>query len=159
MTQPVRCQIDSLLQAELSIADVSRRLGYNKTSVYRYLSRNSSGNKYFPHQATIKYMLLQRQQGQNFKVIDRLEGLVEDKLFVGWSPEQISGRLRCDKVASVSHETIYQYIHRNPELRTCLRKTRRRGHGRYFQRKQKWRNKLHISKHPEIAINRGRIGD
>lgn len=159
MTLAVRCQIDSLLQVGFSVKDVSLRTGFNKSSIYRELSRNSVGQRYCPKLATSFYIQRQKFQGRKLKIQNKLEEVVLDKLLQSWSPEQISGRLSRDKIASISHETIYKYINRNPDLRGCLRKTRRRGHGRYSQRKRRWKDKLHISQRPAAANNRERIGD
>jgi IS30 family transposase len=37
-------------------------------------------------------------------------GLIESKLIVKWSPEQVSGWLREDQSVDISYETIYQHI-------------------------------------------------
>ena len=61
---------------------------------------------------------------------------VEKELRLGWSPEQISGRLKqAGAKVRVSHEAIYQWIYRaRRDLRECLcwgRKRRmKRGHSR-----------------------------
>jgi IS30 family transposase len=59
------------------------------------------------------------------KIRGDLKELVEQKLRLSWSPEQISGRLRLELGVRVSHETIYQHV---------LRDTRRRGFLRYCLR-------------------------
>lgn len=159
MTLAVRCQIDSLLQVGFSVSEISRKLGYNKSSIYRELRRNAVKGIYCPRKACELYIMRQQRQGRKPKITGKLEELVIDKLLIGWSPEQISGRLKKDNMAFISHETVYQYIQRNTELKPSLRKTRKRGHGRYSQRKCKWKNKLHISKRPQAANNRERIGD
>lgn len=159
MTLAVRCQIHALLQVGVSIPEISKEVGFHKSSIYRELQRNSLNKKYCPRKATKLYISRQQQQGRNTKIDLDLESQIIDKLFLGWSPDQISGRLRKDNVANISHECIYQHIHKYPELKVFLRQTRRRGHGRYSQRKCKWRKKLHISKRPEVANNRERIGD
>jgi IS30 family transposase len=48
--------------------------------------------------------------------------MVEKKLKVDWSPEQISGRLRLDGELSISHETIYIHVWRNKEDCTRIAK-------------------------------------
>jgi len=39
-----------------------------------------------------------------------LQAIIRSKLELAWSPEQISGRLKADGIASVSHESIYKMI-------------------------------------------------
>jgi hypothetical protein len=46
----------------------------------------------------------------NSRFTDEQWQLVEQLVRADFSPEQISGRLRCDQVLSISHETIYQRI-------------------------------------------------
>ena len=36
--------------------------------------------------------------------------IIRLKLALAWSPEQISGRLKADNIASVSHESIYKMV-------------------------------------------------
>lgn len=37
---------------------------------------------------------------------------IKEKLREDWSPEQISGVMKKNKIFSISHETIYQYIYK-----------------------------------------------
>ena len=44
-------------------------------------------------------------------IISEAWALVEEKLRLDWSPEQISGWLKKNTKVQVSHESIYQYIY------------------------------------------------
>jgi IS30 family transposase len=59
------------------------------------------------------------------KIQGELQELVEQKLRLSWSPEQISGRLRLELGIRLSHETVYQHVIRDAKklgfLRYCLR--------------------------------------
>ena len=61
--------------------------------------------------------------------------LVEKLLYEGFSPDQISGRLRRDGTLRISHESIYQYIltdkRAGGHLYLCLRQRTRRRRKRY----------------------------
>ena len=53
-----------------------------------------------------------RWTGSRLERDGELRRLVLDRLRHGWSPEQIAGRLACDKAATgISHESIYRFIY------------------------------------------------
>jgi IS30 family transposase len=90
--------------------------------------------------------------------------LVEARITVDWSPEQVSGRLRTDRLLSISHETIYRHIwadwQRGGTLRRHLRgarKQRRKRYGHYDSR-GRLAGKRPISERPPGAENRSRVG-
>ncbi len=159
MTFEVRCQIQAYMQAGYSVPQVADLVGFNKSSLYRELSRNTPGLSYSPDKATRISRERRKRQGRKLKIKGRLEGIIIDKLMQGWSPEQIKGRLASETDLMVSPQTVYSYIERNSCFKLTLRRTRQRGRGRYSQRRNRWSKRLHISKRPEIANNRGRIGD
>jgi IS30 family transposase len=90
--------------------------------------------------------------------------MIEDKLRLDWSPEQISGWLNRTQAIHVSHEWIYQYIlmdkrmggHLFMHLR-CKKKRRKRYGG--DDRRGQLPNRVSIEKRPEIVQQRQRIGD
>jgi IS30 family transposase len=159
MTLAVRCQIKAYLQAGFSVSGTAMKLGFHKSSIYRELTRNSIDSKYLPAKASELAHGRQRLQGRKMKITDSLEGIVIEKLLTGWSPEQISGRVYDEVHLKISHQAIYEYVKRDQSLRSSLRRTRKRGAGRYSQRRAKWANKLHISQRPEAANQRERVGD
>lgn len=63
------------------------------------------------------------------KIEGRLENTIVHLLHEGWSPEQISMRLREEKVQTVSHESIYRFIlfdqRSGGKLYQLLRRSRR----------------------------------
>ena len=80
-----------------------------------------------------------------------------------WSPEQIAGRLRKEKIGLISPEAIYQFIyaHKGEDLRIYLRRRRkiRTPHGsRRYQRLEKPRGRS-IEERPRIVNARRRLGD
>ena len=68
MTLAVRCQIDSLLQVGFSVSEVSKKVGYHKSSIYRELRRNSVKDRYCPGKATKLYLMRQQKQGRKLKI-------------------------------------------------------------------------------------------
>jgi IS30 family transposase len=105
---------------ELSINEIARRLHRNKSTVSRELQRNSGpvyksyGGGSADHRARQrKYQASQRDRLKN----ERIRSYVRSKLYLGWSPEQIAGRLLDDVPGeSISQEAIYQYIY-HPAIR------------------------------------------
>jgi len=80
----------------------------------------------------------------------------------GYSPEQISGRLKFEGKASVSHETIYKMIRSDKKAGGNLYK-----HCRHQLKKRKRivykgpviTDKISIEQRPAIVNSRGRFGD
>jgi IS30 family transposase len=82
----------------------------------------------------------------------------------GWSPEQVSGRLKKDGMNSVSHEAIYQWIYMEAKyLYKYLRKKKRPERGHRSSRKKQFRGRIYerISIHDrmEVIDNKERFGD
>jgi len=99
----------------LSLEKIAHAIGRNKSTISRELKRNKSPvyNVYLPHKADMrakerKHKAGKRKRLKNFMI----EKYVIQKLKLGWSPEQIAGRLPLDCPGlSISHEAIYQYIY------------------------------------------------
>ena len=164
ITYAVRCQIWAQLQSGISISEISVQLGFHKSSISREVRRNRSGKIGFYKPAQAQAMSQQRRAHcARPRVIQGvLEGIVVWGLFEGWSPEQIVGRLRVEKVGySVSHQSIYNFIkEQDPGLRSLLRRRSPRGCGRYSQRRRAAKiGRLRISQRPQIINARKRFGD
>jgi transposase, IS30 family len=82
------------------------------------------------------------------------------RLELHWSPEQIAGRLRRDKVLAISHETIYRYIwydkREGGTLYLFLRGSRKQKWKRYrsYDSRGRMRGKRPIAERPAGAENR-----
>ncbi len=90
--------------------------------------------------------------------------MIEAKLRLDWSPEQISGWLFRNQAFRVSHELIYQYILADKltggDLYRHLRcQRRRRKHDGSYDRRGKIPNRVSIEKRPDIVEQRQRFGD
>lgn len=164
VTLEARCQISALLQAEFSKAEIARRLNYHKSTISREIKRSSYSGLY---RNIYNPSIAHRNARKRFESCRRkliikgdLENCVVRLLQIRWSPNLISGRLRHEGKASVSHETIYRYIRKFPIYRSHLRwASRRGGGGRLCQRVKKpiWHKS--IKKRPKAANKRLRIGD
>ena len=99
------------------------------------------------------------------KMTGRMWAIVEGKLSMQWSPEQISGRLRLDEVVSVSAEWIYRHVWEDKRNGGDLYKHLRRRGKKRNTRGSKYSGRGHIpgrvdiSERPGAAQEKGRVGD
>ena len=106
-----RQQVYFLRKQGLSCRGIARQLGRSPSTISRELRRNSGGGGYRFSQA--QRMAWERRSETSSvprKMTGRMWAIVEGKLSMQWSPEQISGRLRLDEVVSVSAEWIYRHV-------------------------------------------------
>ena len=162
LTREQRYQIKALLQTGHKQAKIARVLGVHKSTIQREVKRNNGQRGYRPKQAHEKAMQ-RRQSKPKQRITSEVWLLVEDKLREDWSPEQISGRLRQEKIF-ISHEWIYQHIYVDKKAGGTLwqhlrrpKKYRKRAGGR--DRRGKIPNRRCIEERPAIVEKRSRIGD
>ena len=156
-----RCHIYAWKQENVNNYEIARRLGFNPSTIYREIRRNSTLD-YQPRRAQKFTQSRYKMCRKPYKMTLEISNLINSKIRKGWSAQQISKRLEKEKRFKISHECIYQYIRRNRKsLQPYLRRMGRRGAGRYLQRMAKARptNILSISDRPSIANNRSRVGD
>jgi len=162
LTQEQRYQIHSLLKMEHNQTEIAECLEVHKATVSRELRRNKGRRGYRPKQAHQKAM--SRRNHPRRRIISETWRLVESKIRLDWSPEQIAGWMRKNTDISISHEWIYQYIladkRAGGELYRHLRcqKKRRKRYGSY-DRRGILPNRVSIEMRPEIVGQRQRLGD
>jgi len=161
VTYEDRCQIRAFLQVKIPIKELSQRLGFHKSSIYREIKRNSkSKTNYQAEQANKRANERKKSCKRPFRISDELEGQILSLLFSDLSPEQISARLALENVANISHQTIYNYIGRHwYVLKPYLRTFNRPGASRVVMARSKNTNKVSIDERPLAANFRERIGD
>ena len=157
-----RCQICAMLKSNFSVPAIASQLGFNKSTIYRELNRNSKSSasklEYIPNLAQEKMLRRQKSQGRKLKIQGDLENQIIKKLKIGWSPDAIAGRYKLEKFAKISHQSIYNYIDQNPEVRKFLKYSRKSHCGRLKHRRARERDLTPISKRPISAKNRSRFG-
>ena len=146
----------------LSINEMARRLERNKSTVSRELQRNSGAVYKSYGGGSADHRARQRRQEASRRERlrnPRIRAYVHCKLRLGWSPEQIAGRLpQVIPGLSVSHEAIYQYIYhpmirREENLVPCLARA-------HWRRQQKGHRHTHRDPHiPERISIRQRPAD
>ncbi len=150
---------------KLSNAKIARLLARHPSTISRELRRNST-----PYDGHYRWTRAQEQANgrrsrsrRNSRFTDEQWQLVEQLVRADFSPEQISGRLRCDQVLRISHETIYQRIWADKRRGgTLFRRLRQRPkyRKRYGTNEKRGRlpGKRHISERPLAAELRQEFG-
>ncbi len=124
-----------------SIRSIARHLNRNPSVISRELKQNSTEDgiyqAYWAHSRSQR----RRKQSRKRKRVPNqgVRQYIEDNLKLGWSPEQIAGRIALDYPSErISHETIYQYIFRErrdlTQYLTCGRKRRRKRYRKHAKR-------------------------
>ncbi len=114
LTAADRGAIEVLLREEYTHEQIAQAIGVNKSTVSRELSQRSTPNGYFAKSAQLDYED-RRKRCRAKKKLDsyRRQAYVTSKLQLGWSPEQIEGRLKLEgrKYLYVCKETIYSWLY------------------------------------------------
>lgn len=153
-----------------SLRAIAETLGRSPSTVAREVGRNSSPAYmlYMSHRAHDRAVERKEGAARRPRLKDKeTESYVREKLSLGWSPEQIAGRIGMEHpMLSISHEAIYQYIYHPKtedvsDLICCLRRGHRKrktkGVGRK-ERKTKIPNRIPIEERPMSADSRSRFG-
>lgn len=121
-----REQIAILKAKRLSGAEIGRQLARDPSTIRRELRRLGPRTPYSPLRAQVDARKKQKLPRTTKKLKnDTLWQIVQAKLRLQWSPEQIAHHLKrtyAEAVMQVSHETIYTYLYTLPrgELRKEL---------------------------------------
>lgn len=165
LTQEQRYHISALVQtqhAKINIADI---IGVHKSTISREIKRNSGERGYRPKQAD-QFAANRRKEAVKYvKFTPELQRVVTEKMMLDWSPDQISGHLKKEGIAGISHERIYQFVLDDKKeggtLYTHLRcagKKRKKRYGSKDRRGQ-IKNRVSIDERPLIVDKKKRIGD
>jgi len=92
LTLEERCRLRGMIEMGLSISEMARRLGRHRTTIHRELERNRCADGYRPDSAA-RRAWARKLRGSKIPRSTRLRAHVEDRLAMGWSPEQIAGRM------------------------------------------------------------------
>jgi IS30 family transposase len=170
LSQEEREDIAARLSEGASVGDIAIAVGRNKSTISRELRRNSppERRRYVPCRAHARACERKTTANQHERLKnDFIRQYVKDGLAQGWSPEQISGRIRIDHPEqAINHEAIYQYIYhpQNPNrlemiqlLRRAHKKRRNKGIGRKV-RKTTIPNRIPIDDRPKSVENRRHYG-
>ena len=110
LTQEQRYQIYALLKTEHSQIKIATVIGVHKSTISREVRRNCGKRGYRPKQAH-RLSLNRRRNAVTKQITTETWARIDEKLQQDWSPEQVSGWLKKNTDAEVSHEWIYQHIY------------------------------------------------
>jgi IS30 family transposase len=170
LSQDEREIIANLLSGGSSLGEIAKVVGRDRSTISRELNRNSppERRRYVPCRAHARACERKTNANKHERLKnDLVRQYVKDGLIKGWSPEQISGRIRIDHPGqTINHEAIYQYIYhpQNPDrlemiqlLRRAHKKRRNKGIGRKV-RKTKIPNRIPLDARPKSVENRRQSG-
>lgn len=148
-------------------ADIARRLGRHRSTIYRELKRNASAHdgNYRASHAIQKASGRQKRSKRNMRYVKCQFGMVEKLIRLDLSPEQVTGRLALEGQPVMSHETIYKWIWRDKSeggtLWKHLRGASKQRRKRYAANDSRGRltGKKMITQRPAVVEKRSRIGD
>lgn len=158
--------ISALRRQGFNQSQVARALGRHRSSISRELRRNAAAwdGGYRPLKASEMTRGRRSRSRRNGHFTANEFQVVVRHLKQLWSPEQISGRLRKDRLLSISHETIYRHIWRDKadggylyKYLRCALKKRRKRHNTYDSR-GRLAGKRHISERPGSVERRSTVG-
>jgi transposase, IS30 family len=160
-----RCRLRGLMEMGLKPSEIARRLSRHRGTVYREIARNRCVEEYRPDSAD-RMAWVRKLRGSKIQRSASLRDYVGDRLAMGWSPEQIAGRMELDTMEhAVSAETIYRYVYspagRHAGLARYLaqRKAKRGRRRRNGRREPPIPNRVSIHQRPAEARRRGTFGN
>jgi len=164
LTYEQRYGIEVMLKTKITKKEIYESLGISVCTFYRELKRNSKSRSYDAKHAQMLADERKREQHMKTYFTSSMQQLIDLKLQLYWSPEQIKGW--CDKhnIEMVSHTRIYQYIKQDKASAGDLYKFLR--HKKRYKKKYgstnkrgKIPDKVPIENRPKEVEEKQRIGD
>ena len=167
LTLEQRYKIEAYRSTGTSISGIADLVGKDKSVISREISRNADQRSgiYKAVLADKKAMGRHKSKRKKYTLTAEVEVTILYYLTQDYSPEQIVGRAKIDKVKMVSVERIYQYIWDNKRrggslyrhLRTKGKKYKKRGHLK--DKRGLLVGRVDISQRPLIVEKKDRLGD
>jgi IS30 family transposase len=167
LTLKERYHIYALREKGCTQKEIALSIGVHPSTISREIRRNWNAHTDDYHYTTAHSNTQERHRNKpkHTVITPRIESYIKEKLKVGWSPEQISGRIRYEGIGSISHETIYRFIYKNKAKKGRLYKYLRHKNKKYHKRSNSYLqrgviiDRMMIEKRPKIVEKKGRIGD
>lgn len=146
--------IGIMLAQGKSLRKIGKAVGRTHTTIGREIEVNGPPIRkgyYRAHKAQIRASIRNVESHKRVRLKNQqIREYVAEKIKLGWSPEQIAGRLKLDRpFLQISHEAIYQYIYETvPELIKYLARSHRKRYPRGHTNKHR---KTHIPERSPIA--------
>lgn len=167
ITLEERCEIAHLRAGGQSLRAIAARLGRAPSTISREISRNAGVQVGYKPSHADELAWGRRWRGCRLQRQPALRKLVVDRLAMGWSPQQVAGRLAIDHNSKlISHESIYRFIYReirrtnDGAFRNYLpkRKSKRGWAGARFNPVLAIPDRVSISQRPKVVEKRREIG-
>lgn len=160
-----RSQIYALKSMGLSQKAIAIHLGVTPSTICRELQRNQGGRGYRVQQAdTLATQRRHLASSRPRHMTEIVTQMVEAKILEKWSPVQISGTLKLERIL-VSHESIYRHIWADKKAGGTLYTHLRHG-GKKYNRRSSGKagrgiipNRIDIKERPSIVEQKARLGD
>lgn len=150
-----------------SVRAIAQALGRHHSTILREIQKNGAPvnhGYYLPHLAQQRAAFRKQCGGKRKRLKSKeVRQYVIDKLTLGWSPEQIAGRIAIETpTCHISHEAIYQYIYSQaPHLRGYLARRHRIRRPKHHSRKHQRShipNRISIDHRPAAINDRSEFG-
>src|SRR5512143_3806503 len=107
-----RCRLRGLMAMGFSRGAIARRRGRHRSTIHREVGRNRCIAAYRPDGAD-RRAWARKLRGSKIERSIPLRACIEDRLAMGWSPQQIAGRMDLEKAEhGVSAESIDRQVYR-----------------------------------------------
>jgi IS30 family transposase len=147
-----RIELSRHHDAGIAPSEIARIMGRHPSTIGRELKRNNLPKGGYRPGSADRIALSRCRRLSRIERLSPLRDHVDDHLAMGWSPEQIAGRLRLEgSDHRISHESIYRYIYRP--------KVRRKKLHRYLTRAKATRGRRYFKRRREPIPGRRSIHD
>ncbi len=159
-----RYELFRLREAGIAQKEMALLMNRSESTISRELRRNALPKGGYRPGSADRIALSRRRRCSKLERLNPLGQQVRDRLAMGWSPEQIAGRLKLEgSEHTISHGSIYRYIYRpkvRPQkLHRYLARAKASRGRRYFKhRREPMENRRSIHERPEAVEKREEFG-
>ena len=159
-----RYELYRLHEAGKAFREIGRLMGRSASTISRELRRNALPRGEYKPGSADRIALSRCRRLSRIERLSPLRTYVSDRLAMGWSPEQIAGRLRLEGSEHVvGVETIYRFIYRpgvrREKLYRFLPRAKASRGRRYFKRRRDpIEGRRPISERPQAVMSRHEFG-
>jgi transposase, IS30 family len=140
LTREDRQRLEILLLNKVPKTKIAKRLGHDRSTIYRELARNGE-EEHYGHNVANTRAKQRRYQKRGCKLDKnlKLRILVITCLYCNSTPESVANWINNQTKYSICHETIYQYVYKsgNQKLYQCLIKKQSHRYRRVNRKKQR----------------------
>jgi len=159
-----RYELYRLHEAGKAVREIGRLMGRSSSTISRELRRNALPRGEYKPGSADRIALSRCRRLSRIERLSLLRSYVGDSLAMGWSPEQIAGRLRLEgSEHTASVETIYRFIYRPAVRREKLHRFRprakaTRGRRTFKRRREPIPGRRSIHQRPQTVTLRHEFG-